>query len=119
MSAVVTMPLRPRPQRHWLLPLLLASAFVVANEADRLLLEPVYDDLLSEEIHEQAKDWRAPPEFESEWRAPEPKPKTRMTFGYDSAYEARRARERAATGALPGPVEMSEPVPNTLFRLEF
>ena len=118
MSVCITMPYRPRPQRHWLLPLMLVSAIAI-NEAERLLLEPVYDDLLSDEIHEQSKNWRAPPEFESEWRAPEPKPKTRMTFGYDSAYEAQRARERASTGALPGPVELSEPVPNTLFRLEF
>lgn len=99
--------------------MLLASAIVLASETERLLIDPVYEDLLSEEIYREADNWRAPPEFESEWRAPEPKPKTRMTLGYDSAFEAQRARERAASGALPGPVEMSEPVPNTLFQLRF
>ncbi len=108
-----------RSPRGWLVTLWLVSALVVANEADRLLIEPAYEDLLSDEIYEQAGNWRAPPEFDSEWRAPKPEPKTRMTFGYDSAYDARRARQRASTGALPGPVELSEPVPSTLFRLEF
>lgn len=96
---------------------LTGSAWVVAQGVDRLEIEPAYGDLLSDEIYRQADNWRAPPAFESEWRAPAPKPKTRMTLGYDSVFEAQRARE--AAGAPRRSVDLGEPTPNTLFRLEF
>lgn len=96
---------------------LLASAIVIAQEDPRLRIAPGESLLLSDEIYEQAGDWRAPPMFESEWRAPAPEPRTRIKFGYDSAYEAARMRDQARDQTRRS--TLREPKPNTLFRLEF
>lgn len=96
---------------------LLASAIVIAREAPRLQISPDEGALLSDEIYEQAGDWRAPPMFESEWRAPKPEPRTRIRFGYDSAYEEHRMRDHAV-GQDRRP-SLRDPQPSTLFRLEF
>ena len=48
--------------------LLLASAFVLANDEARLKISPTYGEILSDDIYERAEGWREPPIFESEWR---------------------------------------------------
>lgn len=97
---------------------LLASAFVLANEDARLEISPTYGDLLSDEIYERAEGWREPPMFESEWRPPASEPKSRIRFGYDSAYEEVRARNAADYSTKP--LSLRDPQPAaTQFRLEF
>lgn len=97
---------------------LLASAFVLANDGARLEISPTYGEILSDDIYERAEGWREPPMFESEWRAPEPQPKSRIRFGYDSAYEEVQARN--AAGYSTTPLNLRDPLPAaTQFRLEF
>lgn len=96
---------------------LLASAIVVANDSARLEISPTYGDLLTDDIYESAESWRKPPKFESEWRAPKPKEKSRIKFGYDSAYEEMRAREN--TRSFDDQFDLREPKPSTLMRWKF
>jgi hypothetical protein len=55
--------------------------------------------------------------FESEWRAPKPEPKSRIKFGYDSAYEEVRAREDAKYSSRP--MDLRDRPPAAQFRLSF
>ena len=96
---------------------LLSSAFVLANDDARLEISPTYGEILTDDIYERAEGWRKPPMFESEWRAPEPEPKSRIRFGYDSAYEEVRARDAARFSTRPQ--RLRDPQPSTLFRIEF
>ena len=96
---------------------LLASAIVIAREAPRLQISPDEGALLSDEIYEQAGDWRAPPMFESEWRAPKPQEQSRIRFGYDSAYEELQARDYDKYSSRQS--NLMQPRPNTLLRLQF
>lgn len=96
---------------------LLASAIVIAQEGQRLQISSDEGSLLTDEIYEQAEGWRAPPMIEEPWRAPEPEPRSRIYFGYDSAYEENRARGYDLDQARRS--NLREPTPNTLFRMEF
>ena len=96
---------------------LLASAMVIAEGDPRLEISPTYGDLLSDEIYEQAEGWRAPPMFESEWRAPRPQEQGRIRFGFDSAYEELQARDSDRFSSRQ--TNLRQPRPNTLLRLEF
>jgi hypothetical protein len=96
---------------------LLLSTLVLARDNPRLVITDEHGDLLSDEIYRQAEDWRKQPMFESEWRAPRKEDTGRMRFGYDSAYEAARAREVAASGDLGR--DLQEPRPNTILRWTF
>ena len=105
--------------RSWIIGggVLLLSAMVLAANDDRLVISPADGQLLTDEMYERAEGWREPPMFESEWRAPEPEPRTRIRFGYDSAYEELRARD-PINNSFVG-TNLGEPQPNTLFRMEF
>jgi hypothetical protein len=107
------------PGRSWVIGagVLLLSAMVLASNDDRLVISPADGQLLTDEMYERAEGWREPPMFESEWRAPEPEPRTRIRFGYDSAYEELRARD-PINNSFVG-TNLGEPQPNTLFRMEF
>ena len=96
---------------------LLASAMVIAQDDPRLEISPGYGELLSDEIYEQAEGWRAPPMFESEWRAPRPQEQGRIRFGFDSAYEELQARDYDKYSSRQS--NLMQPRPNTLLRLEF
>ena len=98
--------------------LLLTSAFVLANDDARLQISPAYGEILSDDIYQRAEGWRQPPLFESEWRPPKPEPKSRIRFGYDSAYEEMRARN-AGRDAITS-LNLRDPRPAaTQFRLEY
>ena len=98
--------------------LLLASAFVLANDEARLKISPTYGEILSDDIYERAEGWREPPIFESEWRPPRTEPKSRIRFGYDSAYEELRARNAPRDSGRS--LNLRDPQPAaTQFRLEF
>jgi hypothetical protein len=96
---------------------LLASAIVIAQEGARLQISPDEGSLLTDEIYEQAEGWRKPPMIEDPWRAPAEEPRSRIHFGYDSAYEEQRMRNAGFEETRPS--NLREPTPNTLFRLEF
>jgi hypothetical protein len=107
-----------QPARYWpLLLLLTASAIYATNDNARLEISPDYGQILSDDLYEQAEGWRAPPMFESEWRAPRREEPSRIRFGYDSAYEELRARERAPSIGDQRNLDMTEPA--TLFRWNF
>jgi hypothetical protein len=105
--------------RLTLLPALLLSAIVVAQDGARLEISPESGELLSDEIYREAEGWRQPPMFESEWRAPRREEPSRIRFGFDSAYEAARAREDALSPASQRDVDLHEPRPNTILRWNF
>jgi hypothetical protein len=96
---------------------LFASAFVLANDNARLTISPTYGEMLSDDIYERAEGWREQPMFESEWRAPKPEPKSRIKFGYDSAYEEVRAREDAKYSSRP--MDLRDRPPAAQFRFSF
>lgn len=93
------------------------SAIVLAQNGSRLVISPGENQLLTDEIYQRAEGWREPPMFESEWRAPRKDESSRITFGYDSAYEARRAREDVMP--VNDQRDFHEPRPNTIFRWNF
>ena len=107
-----------RAERWFLgLAILLSSFLVLAQSADRLELAPAYDDdRVQDEIYGGAQ-WRLPPKYDAEWRAAEYEPKSRISFGYDSAHEEMRAREfdnSPAAGSNIGGVR-----PDTQFRIKW
>jgi len=104
--------------KRWLVAsgVLFVSALVLANDNARLTISPTYGEILTDDIYERAEGWREQPMFESEWRAPKPEPKSRIKFGYDSAYEEVRARENAISSR---PMDMRDRPPTTQFRLSF
>jgi hypothetical protein len=76
------------------LSVMLFSLVVLAENAARPDISPVYDDdRLTNEIYDNATEWRKPPAYESEWRPEKQKQNSRIQFGYDSAYEEMRARD--------------------------
>lgn len=105
--------------RKWWVALImtLLSFVVLAETADQLVLSPAYDPLQIEEIYASARDWRRPPAYESEWRPETQEQKSRIYFGYDSAYEEMKSREYNQ-GMFSGP-DFAEPMPNSQFRIEF
>jgi len=98
---------------------LLASTIILAETGNRLELPPMYDEIIPEEIYQSAGGWREPPRAEYDWRASEKKKEGRIKFGYDadSVYEQMRARQNDYF--VTKQIELSDPKPNTLFRLEF
>jgi len=98
---------------------LLASAAAIAQENSRLHVPPGSEELLSDEIYEQAGAWREPSISDSEWRVPPTPPqRSRINFGYDSVHEELRARDDVrydSTGLNPRDTQKS----NTQLRLQF
>ncbi len=95
---------------------LLASAVVMAQESQRLRAPADDGRLLSDEIYRQAEGWRSDSlTAEHPWRRqPKPEPHARIHFGYDSAYEEHLVRGKDRWSS-----NLHEPMPSTLFRLEF
>jgi hypothetical protein len=89
----------------------------LANDGERLRISPVYDDVQKDEIYGGAAQWRKPPMYESEWRAPRKPKQGRIEFGYDSAYEQMRAREEELFSR--SAFELHEPKPSSQFRIKF
>jgi hypothetical protein len=97
--------------------ILVVSVITLANEGGRLKISPFYDDLQKDEIYDGAAEWRKPPMYESEWRAPRKPTEGRIEFGYDSAYEQMRAREEEFFPRRE--FELHEPKPSSQFRIKF
>lgn len=105
----------PLPVRWLLLLMLLSVAVAWAADQSRLEIGPGYEDALSDEIYGSAGKWRVPPSYDAEWRAPAGlQDQGRIRLGYDSIYEARRARENAWSKD-----DRSATSPATLLRWEF
>jgi len=106
-------------QRRAVVMALALSAIALAQDGARLEITSESGELLSDEIYREAEGWREPPMFESEWRAPRKEEPSRIRFGYDSAYEAARAREDAMQPTTQRDVDLHEPRPNTILRWNF
>lgn len=102
---------------RWALWLLLTAAAIVIADDPRLQIDSGYGEILTDDLYEQAEGWREPPMFESEWRAPRKEEPSRIRFGFDSAYEEMRARERSPSMGDQRNLDMTEPA--TLFRWNF
>ena len=104
---------------RWLIAssVLLISAFVLAEGNARLEAPPLYDQILSDEIYERAEGWREPAVEEDEWRTSRPEPKSRIRFGYDSAYEELRARDETRYSSKP--INQRDIQPSTQINLGF
>ena len=76
---------------------MLVSTVVIADTIDRFDSESVYDERVTEEIYEDAIDWRIPPATaEDEWRAAQQEAEQQQSqfrFGFDSAYEQTRSQQ--------------------------
>jgi len=96
---------------------LMASAFVLANDNDRLVISPTDGEILSDDIYERAEGWREQPMLESEWRAPRQESKSRIKFGYDSAHEELRARDDTKYSVKP--TELRDRPPADQLRFSF
>lgn len=96
---------------------LLLSAIVFAGNSAQLVISDSDGQLLSDEMYERAEGWRRPSVFEPDWRAPEPEQRSRIRFGFDSAFEEVRARDPFNNKFTQ--TNLGEPQPNTLFQLEF
>ena len=117
--SLVTATMTDSSAHRWLLAsgVLLISVIVMAEGDARLELSSPYGEFLSDDIYEHADDWRKPPMFESEWRAPKAKESSRIKLGYDSVYEELRAREQAHSPNMQ--YDLRDPKSNALFRLKF
>ena len=104
---------------RWLITssVLLISAFVLAEGNARLGSPPLYDQILSDEIYESAEGWRDPAMEEDGWRTSKPEPKSRIRFGYDSAYEELRARDETRYSSKP--INQRHVQPSTQINLGF
>lgn len=78
----------------WLIAVLLSMVVVVVY-ADRLDIAPSYGGL-QKELYDNAGDWRSPPSGDYAWRQETREGEGRIQFGYDSAFEEMRVRERDA-----------------------
>jgi len=96
---------------------LLASAFVLAEGNTRLEAPPLYDQILSDDIYERAEGWREPAMDGEEWRTSKPEPRSRIRFGYDSAYEELRARDETRYSSKP--INQGDVQPSTQINLGF
>lgn len=122
MSSVLTMPM-VRLDSSWFLGLgfVLFSIVVVAQTAaDRLDSSRTFDDVVIDQIQEDAGLWRQEPESsEPQWRpAAEPKhTESRITWGYDSTYEQLRTKQDKAAGRRM--FDYDDERTGTLFRYNF
>jgi len=127
MSAIYTVvPMRPLNGRLLVLGMLLTSAVVLAQTAaDRLESSRSFDDVVVDQIHEDAGLWRKTPEpeVENQWRATPAKPMerdSRVTWGYDSAYEELRSRDNERSGTRTSPsYDFGEERTGSLLRFNF
>lgn len=104
--------------RHGLLALLaLMTAIVTAQDNPRLAVPPTYNSYMTEEIYQQAEGWRETPSDDDSWRIPEPEPRARITFGFDSAFEEQRMRNHSFEDSRFTGFENT--TPGTQFRVEF
>lgn len=105
--------------------LLLASMAVLAQTAtDRLESNRNFDDVVVDQINEDAGLWRETPEpdVENQWRAAPAKPMerdSRVTWGYDSSYEELGARRNERDGLTGFNYDYGEERAGTVLRFNF
>lgn len=101
--------------------LVIASCVVLAQSADHLDPTTALDERQKREIYESAGDWRAAEAaVEDEWRQaakPEPAPKSRITFGYESLYDDPQIRRDQTTTTLD--LEIEKYRPSSAFQIKF
>ena len=106
----------PFSRPHFVLLAGIIFVSLVAHAADRLMVSPDYEAMISDFITEDSENWRQT-EDEAGWRQKPQEPESRIKFGYDPYYEAIRSEKNEAfSGKQPG---YETTTPNTLFRMEF
>ena len=124
MSAAVMSPVMfPGDRLLIWLGFLLASTIIVAETSNQADLPPSYDDVITEEIYDDAGGWREIKPVEKEWRAPPPKKekqgRIRLGFDADTSYRQMGDLPRNDYNA-PQQSGLNERKPtNTIFRMEF
>ncbi len=101
---------------------LLASTIRVAETSTQLDLPPMYDEVITEEIYEDAGGWRESTPTENDWRAPPKKEKQgRIRLGFDAETSYRQMGDLPRNDYYaPQQNGLSERKPtNTIFRLDF
>lgn len=103
---------------------LLASTIIVAETGNQPDLSPNYDDVITEQIYDDAGGWRETKQpVEKEWRAPPPKRKKqgRIKLGFDPETSYRHMGDSPNRDIyIPKQDGLGERKPtNTIFRMEF
>ena len=96
---------------------MMLSFIAMAENGGKVTLSPTFDDRLTDEIYDSGTAWRMPPAYQDEWRPEEPQQKSRIDFGYDSTYEALRARDDAQGRVTSR--KLADPRPAAQFRFGF
>ena len=96
---------------------MLFSLVTMAENTGEPGVSTAHDQRVVDEIYSSAGDWRNPVVDESDWRPEAEEQKSRINFGYDSAYEEMLTRE-GSKDMYTGP-DLEEVRPNTQFRTKF
>lgn len=118
-------PYRLISSRFLVFGLLLASMAVLAQSAaDRLESSRSFDDVVVDQINEDAGLWRKSPEpeIDNQWRPASAKPMeqdSRISWGYDSSYEELGARRNERDGATGFNYDYGENRTGTVLRFNF
>jgi len=97
--------------------LMVATTLVLAQTNGRIELESVPDDLATDEIYDNARQWRESPAARYNWRPPPPKEKGRIKLGYDASFERERQMQRQDT--FQRQFGLDAPVPAADLRFQF
>lgn len=124
MSTAVMMPVMLPGNRLLIwLGFLLASTIILAETSTQLHLPLMYDEIITEEIYEDAGAWRESTPTEDDWRAPPPKKEKqgRIRLGFDAETSYRQMGDLPRNDYYaPQQSGLNERKPtNTIFRLEF
>ena len=90
---------------------------VMVAVADQLIVSPNYESLIADGVYEDSKNWRQPQDDEYGWRQTEKSKQSRITWGYDPAYEAMRAKKSEDFSSKSFGYEQTKP--SSLFRIDF
>lgn len=93
------------------------SITLIAQAADRLIVSPDYESLISDGVYEDSQNWRQPNDDELGWRQQQQQKESRIKFGYDPTYDEMRARKSQESSSSSFGYEQTKP--SSLFRLEF
>ncbi len=93
------------------------SITLIAHAADRLIVSPDYESLISDGVYEDSQNWRQPNDDDPGWRQPQQQKESRIKFGYDPAYEEIRARKSEESSGSSFGYEQTRP--SSLFRMDF
>ena len=102
---------------------LLASTIILAETSTQLHLPLMYDEIITEEIYEDAGAWRESTPAREDWRAPPPpkKKQGRIRLGFDAETSYRQMGDLPRNDYYaPQQNGLNERKPtNTIFRFEF